>query len=141
MKKTERRIVLGLFIILSVYVIYTAKGYPAIPGALGPAFFPILSATALGILSVVALIFDFCGKSGEDTEKNTQNILRFLLLLSMLIALTLVIQYVNPWIGIVVFLCTYIHFFAKENWKKSLIIALGGTVIVYIMTLMLRIRF
>lgn len=141
MKKTERRVILGIYILLSVYVIVTAMGYPSIPGALGPGFFPILSASVLGGLSLIALIFDFCGIFTKEEGKNVQDIPKFLLLLGMLIALTLVIQYVNPWIGIFAFLCCYIRIFAKESWKKSLIIAVAGTAVVYIMTLVLRIRF
>ena len=141
MKKAERRVVLGLFILLSIYVLVTAMGYPSVPGALGPAFFPILAAGILGGLSAAALVLDLAGKMAEDTGKNTQDIPKFLLLLGMLIALTLVIQYVNPWVGIFVFLGTYIHFFTKESWKKSLIIAVCGTIVVYIMAMMLRIRF
>ena len=73
-------------------------------------------------------------------EGKAQGISRILIVLAMLIAVTLCMQYVNAWIGIAVFLFVYICLLAKEKWLKSLIISAAGTGVVYLMAQMLRIH-
>ncbi len=139
--KNEKRIILIIYILLSGYVIYTVSRYPSVPGTLGPAFFPRLTAIILGGLSAVELVLDLMGKAKAGGEEGkAQGISRILIVLAMLIAVTLCMQYVNAWIGIAVFLFVYICLLAKEKWLKSLIISAAGTGVVYLMAQMLRIH-
>lgn len=129
------------FITISIYVIITAVTYPTIPNALGPAFFPILCASMLGGLSIAELCLDFLGKaSGSEEAAKAQNLSRILTVLAMLLAVTLFMEFVNPWIGVLMFLYFYIRFIAKESWKRSATIAAAGTAVVYFMVQLLQIR-
>lgn len=139
--KYEKRIVLILFLLLSAYVIYTANGYPSVPGALGPAFFPMLSAGLLGALSALELAKDLLGGSGTaEAAPGGRGLRKTSMVLAMLVSVTLVMQFVNPWLGICAFFCAYVRYIAKEGWRSTAVVAVLGTAVIYLLALLLHIR-
>lgn len=139
--KHEKRVLLILFLVLSGYVIYTAAGYPSVPGTLGPAFFPMLSAGLLGVLSLAELAVSLLEKAdAAPGAAKSHDLRKISLVLGMLLAATLVMQFVNPWLGIFAFFCAYVHYIAKERWRNTAVIAILGTAVIYLLALLLHIR-
>jgi hypothetical protein len=138
--KTEKIVILGCFILIGIYVIITAAGYPVIPNTMSSGFFPIVSALFLVCLAVFELILTLLGKAGTSGPVVSGKVFsRILLVTAMLIAMVLIMRYVHSLLGIAVFLLTYLLLIAKVRIRAGALISLAGTAVLYLIIRLLKI--
>lgn len=127
-------------IVLGLLVFFLTKDYKQVPSGLGPAFFPRIVAFLMIFLSVLCILFP--GHTlGEEAQSmgNREAYFKIVITVVSLIVLTVVMKYVHPLLGILAFLFTYLKAIAKISLKKTIIITVAGTVVLYFVILALRI--
>lgn len=145
--KTEKVIILCCFILLGVYVIIVAAGYPSIPHTMSPGLFPMVASILLVCLSIAELIrtlfaYNKIAHSDESEESvllHEAGISKILIVNVMLIALVLIMRYVNSTLGIFVFFLTYLILIAKQRIKLSILVSSVGTAAIHLFIRLLRI--
>lgn len=126
-------------IVLGSLIFYWTKDYKGVPSGLGPDIFPRIVATLMIVLSVISIILDWKKDIVGEFTPNRAAIIKMIITVTALIALVLLMKYVHVVLGIALFLAFYLHWIADLPWKKTLIISVIGTVVLYLVILTLRI--
>lgn len=127
-----------VLIVLGGAVILTASQFPKNPGGFGPGFYPTL---------VACLLIGFCllelltgkEKSEEASASSKEGNLKLLGIVGSLIVFVLLMQYVNIILAIALFLFFYLRYISKVALKSSIWITVGGTAVLYLVILLLKI--
>lgn len=126
-------------IILGILVLYWIRGYRQVPSGLSPAFFPRLVSILMIALSVLTILIHLKKENeGEFTPNRSAN---FKIMLTTVLFLSTIslMKYVHVVFGIIFFLLTYLKIIAKISWKKTIVITVIGTIILYGMIFLLKI--
>ena len=145
--KREKVIILMCFILIGLYVIFVASGFPSIPNTMSPGLFPIMASILLVCLSITELVLtlffydkkDLTIAKEEEPPVQKRLISKILLVNGMLIAMVLIMRYVYPILGVFVFLFTYLILIAKQHLKLCIPASLIGTAAIYLFIRLLRI--
>lgn len=126
-------------IILGGLIFFWTRNYKQVPSGIGPAFFPRVVATMLILFSAISIYLERNREPEGEVSPDRQAYIKIGITVASLVAMVLLMQYVHALVGIFVFLVVYLTVIAKENIKKTLLIAVVGTVILYFAILALRI--
>ena len=142
--KTEKVIILSCFILIGIYVIIVASGYPSIPNTMSPGFFPIAASILLVCLSAAELLLTlFVYKVPITAEEGALPgrgaLSKIIIVNAMLIAMVLIMRYVYPILGIFIFLFAYLVLISKQRLKFSVPVSITGTAAIYLFIKALRI--
>lgn len=127
-----------VLIVLGGAVILTASRFPKNPGGFGPGFYPTLVACLLIAFSLLEI---FTGKEKEEETSagSRAGNLKLVLIVVSLILFVLIMQYVNIILAIALFLFFYLRYISKVALKSSIWITAGGTIVLYLVILLLKI--
>lgn len=137
--KAEKIIILCCFIGIGIYVIAAAAGYPRVPNTMSSGFFPTLASIFLVCLSVIELLFTFLRKDKKTEGSAGAHFPKIMLVTLMLVAMTLIMRYVHPAAGILVFLFAYLALIAKTRIRHSAPVSIAGTAVIYAVIRLLHI--
>lgn len=123
-------------IVLGALIFYWVRDYKEVPSGIGPAFFPKIVAAMMIVLSIISIVMPDDGAVETADKSATFNI--FVTTIS-LVGMVVIMKYIHPILGIILFLCTYLKVIAKLKTAQTAIITAVGTVILYVVILVLRI--
>jgi len=144
--RTEKIVILCCFIVIGVYIIIVAAGYPSIPHTMNPGFFPIVASALLVCLSLAELLmtlFVYSKNPQADGDaaaiSESGSLPKIILVNVILTASVLVMRYILPVLGIFVFLLVYLILISKQRIKFSIPVSFLGTAGIYAFVKLLRI--
>lgn len=125
-------------IVLGALIFFWTRDYKQVPSGIGPAFFPRIVATMLIVLSAICVLMP---EKGESTEAQTDRgaAKNIVITVVSLIVMVGIMKYLHPLLGIFLFLGMYLKVIAGLTWKKTGIITVIGTAVLYVAILTLRI--
>ncbi len=127
-------------IILGLLIFYWVRDYRQVPSGIGPDFFPKIVATLMIGLSVIVIFMQLKKDNPGEVKPSSKNVLQIVYTTVSMIALVYIMKYVNPILGIALFLLGYLKVIAGVNWLKTVIISAVGTGLMYLVIMVLRIQ-
>ncbi len=119
-------------ILLGIYVIFTAKQFPAgTNGVLGPGFFPILLGVLLIALSIIQIVHTRHDKVEENEKTDPATIKRILISALIIIAYMVFINILGFLISTPMFLFSIMFYFGVRKKSTLILTSLVTTAVLY----------
>ena len=136
MKKKANYITVLIFAVLAGIIFYLMRDYPSgdISKGFGPSFYPTVLLCVLLVLLLILLIQTLTGKGLENDKADLlplKQIVKPALILVGMLAYAILMPYLGFIITGILYLFA-VMMILKADWKKSIIISVAVTVIIYV---------